>query len=100
MTAIPQHQAEIAPDRSAWSRPSAGDAWPSIAIGVMWLAVLVDAVFGPDIVSTVAGDTTKVPSAVAIAPFAFLGTWIVARYGYGPRSQRPDEASGAPTQSH
>ena len=57
--------------------------WASLAIVVMWLSVLFDAVYGPDIVSTdVAGNHTTVPSAVALALFAFLGTWVVARYGF------------------
>jgi len=51
--------------------------------------VLVDAAFGPDIVSRgVAGDTTTVPSAVVVALFAFLGTWVVAKYGF--RHDRAD----------
>ena len=59
------------------------EMWASLAIVVMWLAVLFDAVFGPDIVTTtVAGDRSTVPSAVALALFAFLGTWVVARYGF------------------
>jgi hypothetical protein len=38
----------------------------SLAIVVMWLSVLVDAIFGPDIVNTtVGGETSTVPSAVA-----------------------------------
>ena len=62
------------------------EMWASVAVVVMWLAVLFDAVFGPDIVSnTVAGDHTIIPSAVALAPFAFFGTWVVAKYGYGHR---------------
>ena len=56
-------------------------AW--IAISIIWLAVLFDALFGPDIVNTTAGgDSSSVPSAVAIALFAVPATWIVARYGY------------------
>ena len=47
------------------------------------LSVLVDAAFGPDIVTRgVAGDTATVPSAVVVALFAFLGTWVVAKYGF------------------
>ena len=57
--------------------------WASLAIVVMWLAVLFAAVYGPDIVSKgVAGDSTTVPSAVAVALFAFLATWPVAKYGF------------------
>jgi hypothetical protein len=58
--------------------------WPSLAIGVVWLAVLFDALFGPDIVtSNGAGtNTSSTPSAVVVAFFAFLTSWVVARYGF------------------
>jgi hypothetical protein len=59
--------------------------WAAMAIAVMWLAVLFDAVFGPDIVSTSATSSTTVPSAVVVALFALLGTRVVAKYGFGPR---------------
>jgi hypothetical protein len=61
--------------------------WASLAIAVMWLAVLFDAIFGPDMVFTSANgggtSTTRIPSAVAVALFAYLATRVVARYGYG-----------------
>ena len=63
------------------------EMWASLTIIVMWLSVLFDAVYGPDIVTTgVAGDTATVPSAVVVALFAFLATWVVAKYGF--RSER------------
>jgi hypothetical protein len=38
---------------------------------------------GPTFVNTTAGgDSSRVPSAVVLAVFAFAGTWIVARYGF------------------
>ena len=68
-------------------RRFAREMWVSLAICVMWLSVLADAIWGPDIVnSTGAGtNTSSVPSAVAVALFATLATWIVARYGFGDR---------------
>lgn len=64
--------------------PIVGEVAAAVAIGLMWLAVLFDALFGPDIVtSNGAGtNTSSVPSAVAIAFFAFLATWVVARYAF------------------
>jgi len=53
---------------------------------VIWLAVLADAIFGPDIVVDNGvgniGEHTVVPSAVVVSLFAFLATWVVARYGF------------------
>jgi len=65
-------------------RPVLGEVAASLAIGVMWLAVLLDAVFGPNILtSNGAGtNTSSVPSAVPIALFAFLATWVLARYAF------------------
>jgi hypothetical protein len=60
------------------------DTWAGLAISFMWLAVLFAAVFGPDILTTDAGGgSSRVPSAVAVALFAAIGTWMVAKYGFG-----------------
>jgi hypothetical protein len=71
-------------------RPVLAEVAASIAIGVMWLVVLFDALFGPDIVtSSGAGtNTSSVPSAVAVALFAFLATWVLARYAFRRDSKR------------
>jgi hypothetical protein len=63
--------------------------WASLAIVAMWTAVLFDAVFGPDIVSTSGpgGSSTTIPSAVVVALFALIGTSTVARYGFGRRTR-------------
>lgn len=61
--------------------PGVREMWASLAITVMWVAVSVDAIWGPNIVSTTAaGDRTSLPSAVIVALFAWLGTWSVARH--------------------
>jgi hypothetical protein len=64
------------------------EMWTSLAIIVIWLSVLFDAIFGPDIVSNNGvgdiGERSTVPSAVVVALFAFLATWVVAKYGFGP----------------
>jgi hypothetical protein len=81
-----QHETPVLSQRRVLSQILVREMWASLAIVVMWLAVVVDAIVGPDIVSTgVAGDHTTVPSAVAVALFAFLGTWVVARYGFRER---------------
>jgi hypothetical protein len=63
--------------------------WASLAIIVMWLAVLFTAIYSPDIVTNgVAGDSSEVPAAVAVAFFAFLATWPVAKYGFARDDRR------------
>lgn len=61
------------------------DMWASLAIASMWLAVLFDALFGPNLVTTSGtyASTTTIPSAIIVALFAYLGTRVVARYGFG-----------------
>ena len=64
--------------------------WTSLAISVIWIVVLIDALFGPDIVSTSAASFARVPSAIVLAFFAWLATWVVARHGFGRRGSDPD----------
>jgi hypothetical protein len=60
------------------------EVWPSLAISVMWLAVLFASVFGPDIVTrSTDGSGATIPSGVAVAFFAFLGSWVLARRCFG-----------------
>jgi len=68
-----------------WSLTLVPEMWASLAIATMWLAVLFDAVFGPDIVSSSAASTTTIPSAVVVALFAVIGTSVVARRGFDHR---------------
>ena len=58
------------------------EMWTAMAVSVIWLVVLVDALFGPDIVASNASGYARIPSAVVIAFFAFLATWVVARHGF------------------
>lgn len=59
------------------------ELWACVAIVVVWLAVLFTAIFGGDIVNASAGgNQSSVPSAVAVALFAVLATWPIARYGF------------------
>jgi hypothetical protein len=85
MTSIPHEQ----PSRPWSLRLLVPEMWASLAIIVMWLSVLFDAIFGPDIVNhSAGGDSSTVPSAVAVALFAFLATWVVAWFGF--RHHRSD----------
>ena len=63
------------------------ETWTSLAIGLIWLVVLAVALFGPDIVTSNAGGFSRIPSAVVVAFFAWLSTWVVARHGFGRRAQ-------------
>jgi hypothetical protein len=58
--------------------------WAGLAIMVIWLAVLFDALFGPNIVATSGAgtETTTIPSAVVVALFAWFATLAVAKHGF------------------
>ena len=62
----------------------------SLAISVIWLAVLLVSLWGPSIDTTTAGgDHTHIPAGVVIAILAVPATWIVAKYGFS-RSDKSD----------
>jgi hypothetical protein len=58
------------------------EMWAALAIMMMWLAVLFDAVYGPDFVSTNGAgiQTATIPSAIFVAFFAFLATASIAKH--------------------
>jgi hypothetical protein len=75
------HDAPRHEGRTEWLRLP--DVWASLAITAIWIAVAITAVFGSDILSTGAGgDSSRVPAAVAVALFAAIASWAVARYGF------------------
>jgi small-conductance mechanosensitive channel len=84
MSAVSHEPSVDAQEKRRWSlQLLVPEMWACLAIVVMWLAVLFDAVFGPDIMtSSAGGDHSIVPSAVVVALFAFLATWVVAKYGF------------------
>ena len=83
MSVIPHEPSEVGEANKKWSW-QLPEMWASLAIVAMWLAVLFDAVWGPDFVSsTSGGSTTTIPSSIVVAVFAYLGTRVVARYGFG-----------------
>ena len=61
------------------------EMWASLAILAMWIAVAVSAVWGPDFVSTsgAGSSSTTIPSGIAVALFASIGTWAVAKHAFG-----------------
>ncbi len=86
MSSISHPPTEAVPAKRSFAELSVPEMWATLAIIVMWLSVLIDAIFGPDIVShDVAGSSAVIPSAVVLALFAFLGTWVVARHAFGRR---------------
>ncbi len=90
MSTLSHQPSEVAREGRSWSvQLLVREMWASLAIIVMWLSVLLDAVFGPNIeTSSAGGDHSVVPSAVVLALFAFLATWVVAKYGFRDERNR------------
>lgn len=94
MSSIPQPPTGVARERPQWSvRLLVAETWASLAITVMWIAVAITAVWGPDLVShSDSGATTTIPSGIAVAGFATLATWVVAKRGF-PRASGSDHST-------
>jgi hypothetical protein len=90
--AVSHQESQPLHERRRWSlRDLMPEVWASLAISVIWLAVLFDAVFGPDIVISNSSGYSRIPSAIVVVVFAYLATRVVARYGFGRQnSQRCD----------
>ena len=82
MATISHEPSRVDLQRQPWWSQLVPELWASLAIVGMWLAVLFDAVYGPDFVSASATSTTTIPSVIVVALFAYLGTRVVARYGF------------------
>jgi hypothetical protein len=79
----------IAPERRRWSTDVfVPEMWASLAITAMWVVVAICAIWGPDFVSVNGSGTnsTTIPSGIAVAVFATIGTWVVAKHGFGRRA--------------
>ncbi len=88
MTSVPHGPLRYPHERFLWAEVARiPELWASIAIVAIWMAVLFDAVFGPDFVHTAAATTTTFPSAIGVAFFAFLATVAVAKHGFRERKQ-------------
>jgi hypothetical protein len=86
MSTIPHHQPSSLAKKSVWL--TARDLWTTLAIVVIWLAVLFVGVFGPDLVArSNDGNATTVPAGIGVAFFAMFATMSVAKYGFGKRDR-------------
>ena len=83
MATVSSHVSDASSESRARRRFVVREMWAALAIGVIWLAVLVDALFGPDIVSSNASGFARIPSAIVLVVFAWLATWVIAKHGFG-----------------
>ena len=88
MSTVSHGSAGRVTDVRKWSDLVVREMWASLAITAMWAVVAISAVWGPDFVSTSGSGSTSttIPSGIAVAVFATIGTWVVAKHGFGRRS--------------
>ncbi|MGC4110211.1 MAG: hypothetical protein QM747_07260 [Nocardioides sp.] len=82
------HQSSIeAPRESRVSRFFVPQMWATLAIVAMWVAVLFVGVYGGDMTfHSVDSSSSTIPSGVAVALFAAIGTGSVAKRVFGRSS--------------
>ena len=90
MSTMSHEPSRVVHERPRWSSLRLiPEVWASLAITAMWVAVFVTAIWGPDArFSNVDGSSSTIPAAIFVTVFAFLGSWVVARYGF--RQQRKE----------
>jgi len=85
MTTIPRERPSPA-SRSIWF--DARDAWVSLAIGMIWLAVALASIFGSDFHGNGNdGTSTTIPSGIIVAFFALFATMSLAKHGLSKRDR-------------
>jgi len=89
MSTVSHPPAQSTSEHSWFELLHAREVWASLSITAMWIAVACSAAWGPDFVSTSGGGTnsTTIPSGIAVALFASIGTWAVAKYGLARTSE-------------
>ena len=67
--------------------------WASLAIAVMWAAVILVGIYGPDVVVDEEASHVRVPAlAIVVAVCAFIATLVLAWRGFSdPRVAREDD---------
>lgn len=89
MTTTMQDQPSVRSPREGWaSRVLVREMWATVSIVSMWVAVLFVGVFGGDMTfHSVDSSVTTMPSGVAVALFAAIGTGSVAKRVFGRKSE-------------
>lgn len=93
MTTVSHEPSGIVQEPRSWSALLfVKELWATIAIVAMWIAVAASTVWGGDLVASSSGgsDRATIPAGIVLALFASIGTWAVARYGYGNRRHDRD----------
>jgi predicted permease len=82
MTTMSHEPAAVAPQ--SWiDHLRIREMWVSLSIAAMWIAVPITAIWGPNATfDNTDGSSSSIPTAVFVTVFAFLGSWIVAKYGF------------------
>ena len=81
MSTISHPPAGTIPERGWTALLHAREAWASLAIFAMWIAVAVASVWGSNAVfQSNDGNGSTIPIGVFVALFASIATWAIAKY--------------------
>jgi len=88
MTATMQDRSSSQSPRESWaSRVLVPEMWATVSIVAMWMAVLFVGVYGGDMAfHGVDSSSSTIPSGVAVALFAAIGTVSLAKRVFGRKS--------------
>jgi hypothetical protein len=85
MTTVPHEQPSSSALRSI--RFEGREVLATVAIVVIWLAVLFVGIFGPDFVGhSNDGNSATIPSGILVAFFALFATMSVAKHGFARKT--------------
>jgi hypothetical protein len=83
MSTIPHPPAPLHEQRGWMDQLRIAEMWASVSIFAMWMAVAVASVWGPNFVANSNdGSSTTIPSGIAVAMFATIGSWLVAKHAF------------------
>jgi hypothetical protein len=86
MTTLSEESRVVAEERRSWLKLEA--MWGSLSIIVIWLAVLFDAVYGPNMTFANGAQLTNIPSVAVVAVFAMVATCVIATRVFGERGHQ------------